>query len=96
MLEDFTAATFTDRVGEIFRVDTGSAIVELKLVEVNEAEQPDSGARAPFSLVFLEPSGDVLPQQIYVFDHDRLGQFEIFIVPIGRDAEGVRYEAVFT
>ena len=102
MLEDFTVGTFADRLGDVFRVDTGSAIVELRLVEVTEpggsqpSEPPGSGARTPFSLVFLEASGDVLPQQIYPFDHDELGRFEIFIVPIGRDADGVRYEAVFT
>ena len=97
VLEGFTVGTFADRVGEIFRVDTGSAIVELRLVEVSEPSQPDpSGARTPFSLIFLEPSGGVLPQQIYAFEHDELGRFDIFIVPIGRDADGVRYEAVFT
>ncbi|MDX6508976.1 MAG: hypothetical protein QOG81_728, partial [Gaiellaceae bacterium] len=37
-----------------------------------------------------------LPQQIYRFDHDELGTLEIFIVPIGTDEGGVRYEAVFT
>ena len=88
--------TFADRVGEVFRVDTGSGIVEMRLVEVTESVRSGPGARTPFSLVFLQPGGDVLPQQIYAFEHDELGRFEIFIVPIGRDADGVQYEAVFT
>jgi hypothetical protein len=52
--------------------------------------------REQFSLVFREPSGVVLPQMIYRVEHDELGAFELFLVPIGPDAEGMRYEAVFT
>ena len=56
----------------------------------------DAGIRPPFSIVFLEPAAEVLPQAIYRFDHDELGAFELFVVPIARDADGTRYEAVFT
>ena len=30
------------------------------------------------------------------FDHDKLGRFELFIVPIRQDGEGYYYEAVFS
>ena len=35
------------------------------------------------------------PQRIYRLRHDRLGAFEVFLVPIGPDAVGMRFEAVF-
>jgi hypothetical protein len=37
-----------------------------------------------------------LPQRIYRLEHAALDPLEIFIVPIGPDAEGMRYQAVFT
>jgi hypothetical protein len=39
---------------------------------------------------------DLLPQRIYRLEHDELGALDLFLVPIGRDDSGVRYEAVFT
>jgi hypothetical protein len=50
----------------------------------------------PFAIVFLGPPSPILPQRIYRFEHDGIGAIEIFIVPIGRDDDGVRYEAIFT
>jgi len=38
----------------------------------------------------------VLQQAIYRFEHEAIGSFEIFIVPISRTAEGVSYEVVFS
>lgn len=96
MLESFTFDTFSNRVGESFRVDADGAARELQLEECT----PLGGRaleRAPFSLLFLETgAADVLPQRIYPFEHDELGSFEMFIVPISHDADGARYEAVFT
>ena len=52
--------------------------------------------RAPFSLVFRAPPETMLPQQIFAVEHDDMGILEIFLVPIGPDHEGMRYEAIFT
>jgi hypothetical protein len=38
----------------------------------------------------------VLPQRNYRFEHADIGAFEMLIVPVGRDAQGTSYEAVFT
>lgn len=51
--------------------------------------------RAPFSLYFLGPAAPVLPQAMYTFHHDRFTLGQVFIVPVGADAEAVEYEAVF-
>jgi hypothetical protein len=37
-----------------------------------------------------------LTQHIYRLQHDELGDINIFIVPVGRDERGTRYEAVFS
>ena len=98
MLEDFTPATFSELVGEPFRLllDDGSAL-ELELVSVTPAPTHPGGARTrePFSIVFRGPMEPVLPQRIYQFENERLGALELFVVPIGPDESGMQYEAVF-
>jgi hypothetical protein len=103
MLERFTIDTFRGQIGEAFRLrPEGVAPFDLVLESVTEIPvsgwRPEEVAerRKPFSLVLLGPPTFVLPQAIYSFEHDQLGTFEMFIVPIGRDARGVSYEAVFS
>jgi hypothetical protein len=103
MLEQFTIDTFTPLTGQVFKASVeGMAPLELVLESVNEISvsgwRPDDAAehRKPFSMVFVGPPQLVLPQAIYRFEHETVGAFEIFIVPIGRNAEGVRYEVVFS
>ncbi len=97
MLESFTAATFIDRRGETFRIRLDdSTAFDAELVEVSVADERSAGAaRTPFSLVFRGPPEIVVPQRIYGLEHDALGAFELFLVPIGPDEVGMRYEAVF-
>jgi hypothetical protein len=101
MLETFTRETFAPFLGETFRLGLdGGGDLELALIEATDLSQRGSprgpGApRAPFSVVFRGPRETHLPQRIYRLRHDRLGAFELFLVPIGPDAVGMRYEAVF-
>lgn len=98
MLESLTIADFAPRVGDRFRIDatedgTGR---DAELVEAAPVGEAGPGGRVPFSLIFRDPGGVVLPQRIYRVDHPELGSLDIFLVPIGADAAGVRYEAIFT
>jgi hypothetical protein len=36
-----------------------------------------------------------VPQGIYKLENEKLGALEIFLVPIGPDEKGMRYEAIF-
>src|SRR5690242_15009113 len=98
MLEAFTLATFAERLGESFRAhpDVGPPLT-VELIEATDLSggKPPADHRAPFSIVFRGPLTPLLPQKIYRLEHDALGAFELFIVPIGPDAHGMRYEAVF-
>jgi hypothetical protein len=99
VLDKLTVAEFTGQVGRTFRI-TGadSPALDLVLVEARDlslrTKAPGPG-RVPFSLVFLGPKGPVLAQSIYPLENETLGRLEIFIVPIGADADGVKYEAIF-
>lgn len=48
-----------------------------------------------FSLRFRGERAQIFPQRIYVLKHNAIGEFELFLVPIGRDNTGTFYEAVF-
>jgi hypothetical protein len=55
----------------------------------------NTAQREPFALVFRQAAGVLLPQRIYAVEHAALGILSIFLVPIGPDASGMRYEAIF-
>lgn len=98
MLESFTCETFQPHMGDTFRLHL-DAPPPLDVVLTEASELPVSSPqrpRAPFSIVFRGPPTVVLPQRIYAVEHPGIGTFELFLVPIGSDDEGVRYEAVFT
>ena len=96
MLDRLTREDFLPRVGETFRVAESGA--DLVLTEAAGFSVPGAGAgprKAPFSLFFRGPKQPVLPQRIWALENEALGHLEIFLVPLGPDAEGMRYEAVF-
>jgi len=95
VVEDLTVESFEGRVDEGFRLDADEETLELRLAECERLGEP-AIERVPFSVVFVGPREPVLPQRIYRLAHDELGELEIFLVPIGQDADGTRYEAVFT
>lgn len=54
----------------------------------------DTEDQVSFSLLFEAADGVYRPQQIYRLSHARLGEFDLFLVPIRRKRD-VLYEAVF-
>lgn len=88
-MSPFTAATFLPLVGDSFRLTRdGGPPLDLVLVEVTPG--PSS-----FSIVFVGPATQRLAQRTYRVEHERLGAFDLFLVPIGITEAGLRYEAVF-
>jgi uncharacterized protein DUF6916 len=96
-----THSQFADRVGETFDVRVDSvAVLALTLAEATVSDVPggigpDGAERAQFSLVFSGPPQPFLPQGTYRLEHDELGALELFLVPIGPDADAMRYQAAF-
>lgn len=71
--------------------------VELDLTEVKgylSREHEETGMER-FSLFFRGPGDRYLRQQIYPLEHEQMGAFELFLVPVSQDQDGYRYEAVF-
>ena len=67
--------------------------VELELIKVSEIKVYPQ--QEEFAIEFRGPLDLFLTQGIFIFKHEQIGQFEIFIVPIGKDEQGFKYEAVF-
>ena len=99
MLESFTIQTFSEYVGSTFRIYPDSSHpLEVELISATElGERPEEGRyRQPFSIVIRGPGDVLLTQRIYRMEHPGIGVFDLFLVPIGPDEKGLRYEAIFT
>lgn len=100
-IEWLTHEHFAPLVGQDVTVETGAhGAWTMRLVEATVGTQPggpgpEGQQRLQFSLVFLGPAEQVLPQGTYAVTHDAVGEQHLFLVPLGRDAAGVRYEAAF-
>ncbi len=91
-----TLDMFSDKIGQRFAIEEADTpAIELTLTEVKPLRNYANAARAPFSLVFTVNGKGVLPQRMYPLRNAALGLHSIFLVPIGRDGETFRYEAVF-
>ncbi len=99
MLEKLTSADFIACLHETFKVTLeGGELYSLELVSVKEwGEASNAGGRQPFSLIFRNPRKDAyLSQRIYPFEHEKMGTLELFLVPLGPDADGMTYEVIFS
>lgn len=95
---DYTLDRFASLLGETFEISDGTGSLEARLIEATDLREVQGQGRRSrqFSLVWRGPPGARLDQRIYRVSHPALGQLEIFLVSLGPDAEGMRYEAVFT
>jgi Domain of unknown function (DUF6916) len=110
MLDKLTSADFAPHLHTTFHLSLGpwdqphdpaahGAPLPLELIEVVDLGADSAVApaqRRPFSLIFHHPGSSYLPQRIYTLEHAALGRLELFLVPIGPDQGGMRYQAIFT
>jgi hypothetical protein len=103
-LNELTLETAQPLVDTVFQValDDGRTL-EMKLIDAMPFAIPRRirrGSREPkrasFALYFLGPREPILPQRMYHFRSADIELAGLFIVPVGSDAEGTEYEAVFT
>jgi len=97
MSATLTEEEFSKHVNTTFHVKFTDGQIDLVLDEVkgyrNKAVERQGMER--FSAYFQGPSQPHLPQRVYLLDHDQMGEFEIFLVPLSQSELGFRYEAVF-
>ena len=97
-LAEMTCATFAELLHSRFQVHgTTQTPVGLELLEATPrpSGQQNASTTDSFSLIFAGPLEQFLPQRTYRFEHETLGAFDLFIVPIGKDQNSFQYEATF-
>lgn len=89
-----THAQFAENLNTKFRLYLDdSRSIELELVEVSELKESPRQER--FALVFRGPLDSFFPQETYRIDHDQIGSYGLFLVPVGQEKDGFLYETVF-
>lgn len=99
-MQTLTLGDFASHVNETFTVslDHGQGNAPFTLVEarpMNEGITLAGAARAPFALLFRNEAAILFPQRIYPMQHEAMGEFGIFLVPIAREQAGFLYQAIF-
>jgi uncharacterized protein DUF6916 len=96
-MAELTEREFSKHLNSKFNLAVNDRNLQVELVEVKSyrAGEHDQQGMERFSAFFKGPGDPRLPQQVYRFSHDQMGEFDIFLVPISGDQNGYRYEAVF-
>src|SRR5258706_6376295 len=92
-----TEKEFFQHLNTRFQLKLDDQKIELVLVEVKGYLQRahEQTGMERFSVFFEGPGSVRLPQRLYSLEHEQMGEFEIFLVPISGNEQGFRYEAVF-
>jgi|SRR5882757_8652293 len=67
--------------------------VTMKLNDVTE--EIEKFRQRTFVLTFIAPEDTPIVQGIAAFENEKLGEGDVFIVPVGKDNRGVLFESVF-
>jgi hypothetical protein len=98
MPASLTEQEFSRHLNTKFRLQLADGPpIDLELVEVKGylTKAGEQTGMERFSAFFKGPTEPHLAQNTYSLQHDQMGEFPIFLVPIARDEQGVRYEAVY-
>ncbi len=89
---------FESCLGQTFEIQFGDQAVDAELIEVTgiKIDTTQQGRKAPFSAVFRTLGNNAYSQGTYPMKNKTLGENAVFLVPIGPDEIGMRYEAIFT
>lgn len=94
--ELLTKDAFAENLNTRFRFRAADEkVVELELTDVSSKEYLRAEGVDHFSLLFRGPAELFLQQGTYRVEHERMGEFDLFIVPVRQTAEGFTYQAVF-
>jgi hypothetical protein len=94
MLDQLTKASFQENLHTTFAVACSpQQSIDLELIEVREGRT--SPRQEQFAPLFRGPVATPLSQGMWSLNHAALGQFDLFMTPVGADQDGYYYEAVF-
>ena len=86
-LATYTKATFQAHLRSVFGLQADSGVVAVTLTKIGDMPAPPGGEC--FSLQF-SGGQQQLKQDTYGMQHPSLGNFSLFLVPVGADKKGVQ------
>ncbi len=98
MLEKLTIEDFKPYLNQSFPIQfTPEVTLPATLISATNWGSESDKYRQPFTLEFrTAQKNEYYLQGTFVLEHPTAGAFPIFMVPIGQDAQGMLYEAVFS
>ena len=94
-LAALAAEDFESLVGQSLSVHAGNGTLRCVLESVHRNPFPSGRAQGGFSLQLLGPLVPAFQQGMHQLDHPSLGPLVLFLTPIAREAQGMRYEIIF-
>jgi hypothetical protein len=97
-LKEITVNNFKELLNKKVSISFSDSVkLAAEIVEVTQAKQYLANKRIPFSVVFrTSQKNEYYKQGTYLVSLPELEPLEIFLVPIGFDEIGMKYEAVFS
>ena len=94
VLENWTHAAFAKHVQTIFTMEHPRGVkIPLELVSVSELRE--TPRQRMYSILFRGPLEMPFEQGSFPLTHEVMGDAVLFLVPVAREADGFRYQAVF-
>jgi hypothetical protein len=98
MLDQLQLSDFEHLVNQSFAIRFHHPEAELPalLLSAEPLKAHPGSPRPPFALTFRTAQrGQYYQQAVYTLVHPEKGELELFFVPLGPDAEGMKYEVIF-
>lgn len=93
-VRDITRDEYAECLNQDFIVEFAPEYkVTMKLIEVSKEEERHR--QKSFSLTFGAPTDTPIDQRIFGIQNEKLGKFELFLVPVGREDHVVLFQSVF-
>ncbi|HEV7642883.1 MAG TPA: hypothetical protein VGO50_02985 [Pyrinomonadaceae bacterium] len=94
MIKEFTRDEYAECVDTDFVFSFSPEYkVTMKLIEVTA--EIEKFRQRTYVLTFTAPEDTPIVQGMAAFENEKIGQTQIFIVPVGKDSRGVIFESVF-
>jgi hypothetical protein len=95
MLDRLRKEDFEVLLGKSFMLQVDEQPIAFELTQVRPIANPSPRAEPPFSLILRAPKTCQARQGMFRMTHPTHGELELFVVPVGPDAEGMCYEVIF-
>ncbi|MCP5108610.1 MAG: hypothetical protein GY950_34815 [bacterium] len=94
MSDQLKKTSFDPFVNEKFEVVTDAGGIEVELTDVSEHNKENLES---FSVLFKGPKDKFFNQKIYKVKHPKMGEIELFLVPVVHEKQdAIYYESAFS